>query len=75
MSDKDDWLTHFDKSSIEVTSFEEADRADREFWRSKSPIERLQALEHIRQLAWGYGNGKRRPEFQRTFEVLELSRG
>lgn len=71
MSKLNDFRPPFDKSNIEVRSFDEADREDRAFWLAKSPLERLRALEQIRLLAWGYGNGKPRPEFQRVVEVLE----
>jgi hypothetical protein len=34
-------------------SFEEEAKADREFWRQTTPIERLRALEELRLEAWG----------------------
>jgi hypothetical protein len=62
-----------DKSAISVVhSFAEADRIDREYWWTLTPIQRLQALELSRQVAYGYGNGKPLPRFQRVFEVAEL---
>jgi hypothetical protein len=54
-------------------SFEEADAAERAYWRSKTPAERMRALEEIRQMAWGY-NDDSRPEFQRVVEVVKFSR-
>ena len=48
-------LVTFDRTAFQVyNSFEEADDADREYWRSRTPLERMIALEHIRQSAWGY---------------------
>ena len=62
-----------DRSVVRVfSSFEEADRHDRGFWLSRTPVERMQALEHIRQLAWGYSNDKPRPQFSRVVAVAEL---
>jgi len=57
-------------------SFAEADEADRKYWRAKTPLERMQALERIRGMAWGYDpDAKSRPKFQRVVEVVELRRG
>lgn len=61
-----------DRTAVRVfNSFEEADRYDREFWLSRTPIERMQALEHIRQQAWGYSNAEPQPEFPRLASVVE----
>ncbi len=59
-----------DRSQITVYSgFGERDAADREYWRSKSPEERLTALEELRQTAYGYDEGQR--GLQRHFEVAD----
>ena len=55
-------------------SFEAADKADREYWWSRTPQERMQALEQLRELNYGYGEGKPRPNFQRVLTVVELRR-
>jgi hypothetical protein len=55
-------------------SFEEAERHDREFWLSRTPVERMQALEQIRQHAWGYSNAEPQPQFPRVVAVAELRR-
>jgi hypothetical protein len=48
-----------DKTALEVfSSFEEADAADCAYWHSRTPEERLQAVELMRQSAYGYD-----PEF------------
>ena len=64
------------KWKMEVfNSFAEADEADRKYWRAKTPLERMQALEQIRGMAWGYDpNAKSRPLFQRVVEIVELRR-
>jgi hypothetical protein len=57
-------------------SLAEADEADRRYWLSKTPLERMQALERIRGMAWGYNSdAKSRPKFQRVVEAVELRRG
>ncbi len=56
-------------------SFAEADEADRKYWRAKTPLERMQALERIRGMAWGYNpDAESRPQFQRVVEIVELRR-
>lgn len=56
--------------AFEVTSFAEAEKADLEYWRSRTPDERLEALELSRQIAYGYDPTAR--ELSRFFEVAEL---
>jgi hypothetical protein len=43
---------------------------DKRFWLSKSPEERLRALELIRQVIYGYAGTS--PRLQRSFEVAEF---
>ena len=69
--EKPQWLS-LDRSVVSVvSSFEEADRLDREYWWSRTPVERMQALELVRQVAHGYGPGKP-PRFQRILEVDDM---
>ncbi|MCX8011021.1 MAG: hypothetical protein N3A61_07710 [Ignavibacteria bacterium] len=42
---------------------------DKEYWLSKSPVERLEALEFLRQIMYGYDPTTER--LQRFFEVVE----
>lgn len=64
--------TKIDRAAIGVySSFEEADEADREYWRNKTPQERLAALELLRQNAYGYDD----PTASRLQRVLEIVRG
>ena len=60
-----------DRSAFTVTTFESADREDREYWRSRSPEERLAALELSRQIAYGYDPTVR--GLSRFFEVVEFT--
>jgi hypothetical protein len=65
-------LTMLDRSVFETfATFAEAEEADRTYWRSRTPIERLIALEHIRQLAWGY-NDETRPKLSGSPGLLKL---
>ena len=44
-----------DKEEFSVlSSFEEADAADKAYWHAKSPQERMEALELMRQINYGY---------------------
>ena len=56
--------------SSEVMSFAEAEAADQKYWRSRTPDERLAALELSRQIAYGYDPTAR--GLSRFFEVAEL---
>src|SRR5690606_26256602 len=48
-----------DRTVMQVfNSFEEAEHADRDFWLSRTPEERMIALEHVRQVAWGYSDAE-----------------
>jgi hypothetical protein len=60
-----------DKSAFSVKSFAEADEEDRAYWHSRSPQERLEALEIMRQLNYDYDPATDR--IQRTLEVVEQS--
>ena len=58
-----------DRSVFEIGSLDD-EAAEREYWRSKSPAERMQALELMRQIIYGYDPATTR--LQRVLEVAEL---
>jgi len=58
-----------DRSALSIVSIEEQDRLDREYWRGKTPRERWEALETIRQILYGYD-----PATARLQRVLEITR-
>lgn len=59
-----------DCKQIQVFStFDEADEADRGYWHSRSPEERLLALEQMRQSAYGYEYSTSR-RLQRVLEII-----
>jgi hypothetical protein len=61
-----------DRTAFSVVSLSQADD-DKAYWRSKSAHERLQALELMRQVIYGYQPASGR--LQRIFEVAELTAG
>ncbi|MCL6642433.1 MAG: hypothetical protein K6T71_03815 [Candidatus Bipolaricaulota bacterium] len=62
-------LSRIDRTAFSVASLgDESD--DKAYWLAKTPIERLQALELIRQTIYGYTDATVR--LQRVFEVAEL---
>ena len=58
-----------DKTVFSVISLEEADNDEVEFWLSKTPYERLDALETLRQIFYGYDPTTTR--LQRFFVIAE----
>jgi hypothetical protein len=58
------------RQAFEVTSLAEAEEADRKYWRSRTPDERLAALELSRQITYGYDPSAR--GLSRLFEVVEF---
>ena len=57
-----------DKTAFSVvSSFEEADAIDKEYWRTQSPEARLEDLELMRQVMYGYD-----PISDRIERVLEV---
>lgn len=66
MSD-DDRLKKIDRSMISVVTREEAHRQDIAYWKSRTPEERLEALESLRQAYYGYD-----PAVTHMVKVLEV---
>lgn len=58
-----------DRTAFSVVSLEEADNDEMEYWLSKNPYERLDALETLRQIFYGYDPTTIR--FQRVLEITE----
>ena len=58
-----------DKTLRKVT-FEEADKKDIAFWKSKSSEEKLDALQHLRDLYYELNNESRKG-FQRIYRVIK----
>ena len=61
-----------DRKTLSVlSSFEEADEVDKAYWHSKTPQERMAALELMRQINYGYDPTTER--LQRVLEVVEFT--
>ena len=58
-----------DRSVFEVVSLDE-EGDDPNYWRARSPQQRMEALELMRQIIYGYDPATAR--LQRFFEVAEL---
>jgi len=60
-----------EKNAIQIfSSFTEADDADKRFWHNQTARQRLEALELMRQSAYGYENPDSE-RFQRVFEIVK----
>jgi hypothetical protein len=57
------------KNAVSIVSLEEADSEEVEYWLSKTPYERLDALETLRQIFYGYDPATTR--LQRVLEITE----
>jgi hypothetical protein len=64
-------LLKVDRTAFVVTSLHESD--EKEYWLSKTPEERLQALELMRQIIYGYDPATAR--LQRVLEVAQRQTG
>jgi hypothetical protein len=67
----EDFPYTMDKTAFSVASLTDPS-GEKAFWLSKTPAERLQALEFLRQIVYGYDPSSAR--LQRVFEIAELSR-
>ena len=61
-------LLRVDRTAFSVVSLEDAGD-DRAYWASKTPQERMAALELVREVLYGYRGT--RPGLQRVLEVVE----
>jgi hypothetical protein len=59
-----------DRSAFTVVGLKEADAADEAYWKSRTPDERLEALELSRQITYGYDPTTR--GLSRFFEVVKF---
>jgi len=62
-------LLKIDRSSFSVISLKESEK-EPNYWLSKSPVERIEAVEFLRQLIFGYDQATTR--LQRVFETAEF---
>jgi hypothetical protein len=57
-----------DRTAFSVTTFEGAEKEDREYWLSRTPHERLLHIELLRRINYGTRASAR---LQRVFEITE----
>jgi hypothetical protein len=63
-------LPSLNKKIVTVTSLDDTEE-EKNYWISKSPLERIEALEIIRRMI--YGQDRVTSRLQRIFETAELS--
>lgn len=66
---KKDHAPRLDRNAFSVIGLQEQDEDERKYWRSKTPHERLEAIEMTRQMLYGYDPAATR--LQRVLEVVE----
>ena len=62
-----------DRTAFSITTLDQAEEDDKRYWHSKTPHERLEAVELTRQILYGYDPATTR--LQRVFEIIERPRG
>jgi predicted solute-binding protein len=55
---------------LKKVSLKEADKLDIEFWKSKTPEERLDVLQYLREIYYEFKNEDRK-RFQRVYKVIK----
>ena len=58
-----------DRTAFSIISLDDQDEDEKEYWRNKSPHERLEALEKTREIL--YGKDSTTARLQRVFEIVE----
>lgn len=67
---KQDWRQfHVDRTALSMTALDD-DSNDLNYWLSKTPDQRMEALEMLRQVIYGYDPAEVR--LQRILEVVDL---
>ena len=61
-------LPKIDKTAFSVSTLEQNDEDEKAYWFSKTPYERLDAVETMRQIIYGYD-----PATMRIEKVLEIT--
>lgn len=62
-------LPKLDKTAFSVSTLDQNDEDEKAYWLSKTPYERLEAVETMRQIIYGYDPTTTR--LQRVFEVTQ----
>ena len=59
-----------DRSKLTVTSLDDADADDIDYWMGKTPTERVEGIEYLRR--WLYGDDQVDARLQRVLESAQL---
>jgi hypothetical protein len=59
-----------DRSKLTVTSFNDAEADDIDYWMNKTPTERVEGIEYLRR--WLYGDSEVDQRLQRVLEFSQL---
>jgi len=57
-----------DRGAFSVVSMQEQEREAKSYWKDKTSAQRLEALETIRQMTYGYNTHT--PRLQRVLEII-----
>ena len=60
-----------DRGAFRIDSLSDDDSGERAYWKSKTPQERMEYLELLRQINYGYDPATAR--LQRVLEIVELA--
>jgi hypothetical protein len=60
----------FNRATFSIVNLHDEDAEDKAYWLSKSPSDRLVALEYLRQVMYGYDPNTTR--LQRVFEIAKF---
>lgn len=58
------------EKSIKIISFREAEKADKEYWKTKTPEERLDILQYLREEYYIFKNENRKG-LQRVYRIIK----
>jgi hypothetical protein len=58
------------EAKIKKVSFSEAEKKDIEFWRSKTPEEKLDTLQRLREIYYEFKN-ENRSRLQRVYRIIK----
>jgi predicted solute-binding protein len=56
--------------TIKKVSFKEAELSDNKYWKSKSPEEKLDTLQYLREIFYEFKNEDRK-NFQRVYRIIK----
>lgn len=58
------------EKTVKKMTFDEAEKEDIEYWKSKTPQEKLEALQNLREVYYKFKNESRKG-FQRVYRIIK----